>query len=63
MRFFWWLLARYQLRDAKGATTTEYALVLALVVVILIGTLNELGTTLKMKLQEIIYSLDSAGGK
>lgn len=44
-------------RDETGATTTEYALVLALVVVVLIGTLNTLGTTLQAKLSEIIQQI------
>jgi len=48
--------ARTRTRPAgeAGATTTEYALVLALVVVALIGTLSALGATLNEKLQMII---------
>lgn len=38
----------------KGATTAEYALILALVVIILIGTLNNLGSALNDKLRDII---------
>ncbi len=44
-----------------GATTTEYALLLALVVVVLIGTLTQLGATLKAKLEEIISRLGTVG--
>lgn len=47
--------------DESGATTTEYALVLALVVVVLIGTLSTLGTTLEGKLSEIIQRVADAG--
>ncbi len=42
------------LRCQKGATTAEYALILALVVVILIGTLSNLGAALNSKLLLII---------
>ena len=44
----------------KGATTAEYALILALVVVILIGTLNSLGSVLDDKLRLIIAQLTGA---
>ncbi len=47
--------------DEGGATTTEYALVLALVVVVLIGTLSTLGTTLQGRLSEIIQQVGGAG--
>ncbi|HAI20572.1 MAG TPA: Flp family type IVb pilin [Clostridiales bacterium UBA8153] len=40
-----------------GATTAEYALILALVVVALITTLNSLGEVLNGKLAEIIQKL------
>ncbi|MCL6449674.1 MAG: Flp family type IVb pilin [Acetobacteraceae bacterium] len=45
----------------EGATTTEYALLLALVVVVLIGTLSALGSVLNEKLQEIIDEISHAG--
>lgn len=54
------VLARSLWRDEAGATTTEYALVLALVVVVLIGTLNTLGTTLQAKLLEIVQQIGQA---
>lgn len=45
----------------RGAATTEYALVLALVVVVLITTLSSLGEALQDKIQSIIDSI--SGGK
>lgn len=48
------------LRAARGAATAEYALLLALVVVILIGTLTQLGQVLNQKLLAIIQNLNSA---
>ncbi|HSW10542.1 MAG TPA: Flp family type IVb pilin [Bacillota bacterium] len=48
------------LASEEGATITEYALLLALVVVVLIATLSELGTTLQARLQEIIDRLNGA---
>lgn len=43
--------------DDRGVTTAEYALLLALVVVVLIGSLTSLGATLQDKLQGIIDTL------
>ena len=45
------------LESRLGATTAEYALILALVVVALITTLNSLGEVLNEKLVEIITKL------
>lgn len=45
------------LSRSDGATTTEYALILALVVVILIGTLTALGQALQDKLELIIEKI------
>ncbi len=45
------------LQDEKGVTTAEYALLLALVVVVLISSLTSLGATLQAKLQGIIDTL------
>lgn len=42
----------------RGATTAEYALLLALVVITLIGTLTTLGGALNAKLQSIINNLN-----
>lgn len=59
-----WLRDRWplpRLRDRSGATTAEYALLLALVVIMLIGTLGTLGQVLNSKLQGIIDQLSQAG--
>jgi Flp pilus assembly pilin Flp len=42
------------LLDERGVTTAEYALLLALVVIVLISSLSALGATLQDKLQSII---------
>jgi pilus assembly protein Flp/PilA len=54
------LFAKY-LRNERGAATAEYALLLALVVIILIGTLSTLGGELNLRLNEIITNLQNAG--
>lgn len=46
----------------RGASTTEYALLLALVVVVLISSLSSLGAALRARLQDIIAQLTTAGG-
>lgn len=45
------------LAGPEGASSTEYALLLALVVVILIGTLTALGQALQDKLELIIEKI------
>ena len=47
--------------DERGVTTAEYALLLALVVVVLISSLTTLGATLQDKIQDIIDSLTGVG--
>lgn len=47
--------------DSRGVTTAEYALLLALVVVVLISSLSALGATLQDKLQGIIDTLTGVG--
>lgn len=49
--------AKKILESRLGATTAEYALILALVVVALITTLGHLGDVLNEKLAEIITKL------
>ena len=49
------------LRHPSGAATTEYALLLALVIIILIGTLTALGDALREKLQMIIEKIRASG--
>lgn len=44
----------------RGAASAEYALLLALVVIILIGALSQLGQALNTKLNHIITSLNEA---
>lgn len=46
-----------RLLDQSGVTTAEYALLLALVVVVLISSLTSLGATLQDRLQAIIDTL------
>lgn len=45
----------------RGATTAEYALLLALVVIVLIGALTELGDVLQARLEDITSELQDAG--
>lgn len=58
MVFSRWGRVKYWKR--KGASTAEYALILALVVIILIGTLTQLGQALTTKLQGIINEINNA---
>ncbi len=44
-------------QHSRGAATAEYALLLALVVVVLIGVLTELGAVLVQRIQEIVVQL------
>lgn len=46
--------------NARGSAVSEYALVLVLVVIVLIGTLTQLGSTLQNKLQDIIRAVQGA---
>ena len=50
------------LRGQRGAATAEYALILALVVVVLIGALTSLGDELTTRLNEIVAQLQTGGG-
>lgn len=59
-----WILTvimRWWARE-KGATTTEYAILLAVVVIALIATLQKLTTALDTKITEIISGIREAGG-
>lgn len=49
------------LENERGATTAEYALLLALIVIVLIGALTELGDVLKERLGDITNQLQTAG--
>lgn len=56
-----WATLRPLWRCIKGAATAEYALLLALIVIVLVGTLTTLGNVLNQKLQRIIDQLTQAG--
>jgi Flp pilus assembly pilin Flp len=45
------------LSDEKGATVAEYALVLVLVAVALIGILGQLGEALRIRIYDVIQQL------
>lgn len=47
-------------RGERGSAVSEYALVLVLVVIVLIGTLTQLGGALQSKLQDIIKAVQGA---
>jgi pilus assembly protein Flp/PilA len=47
--------------DERGVTTAEYALLLALVVVVLISSLTTLGATLQDKIKDIVDTLTGVG--
>lgn len=51
-----WRCCRH-LGSSRAATTAEYALILALVVIALMGTLGQLRDALASKLQEVIQEL------
>jgi len=50
------LFARF-VRDESGATAIEYGLIAALIAVVIIGTLQAIGTNLSTKLQTVATSL------
>lgn len=52
---------RRAVRVSTGATAAEYALILALVAVILIGSLTRLGQVLTTRLEDIIDRISGAG--
>ncbi|MBX6377092.1 MAG: Flp family type IVb pilin [Clostridia bacterium] len=56
----WAIRARTWLSSERGASTAEYALLLALVVVFLITALSELGQTLAGRIQGIVQDINSA---
>jgi len=56
-----YLQLRQVLRSERGATTAEYALILALVVVALIGALSALGSELVQQIEDITGTLGGAG--
>ncbi|HEX6990223.1 MAG TPA: Flp family type IVb pilin [Bacillota bacterium] len=54
-------LAGRVLGSARGATTAEYAMILALVVIVLLGTLTELGQALLLRLEDIVEQISTSG--
>jgi pilus assembly protein Flp/PilA len=50
------LLTRF-VRDESGATAIEYGLIAALIAVVIIGTLQAVGTNLSSKLNTVATSL------
>ncbi len=52
-------LARY-LNDESGATAAEYALILALIAVAIIGALSALGTNISGTLNKVSGSINTA---
>jgi len=58
-----WLgrLAARAAAPQRGATTAEYAMILALVVIVLLTSLTALGSVLEDKLDEIVSRLTTAG--
>lgn len=56
-----YLYVRNLVQGERGAATAEYALILALVVVVLIGVLSNLGGALTDRLQDIITDIEAGG--
>ncbi len=56
-----YLHVRNLVQGERGAATAEYALILALVVVVLIGVLSNLGGALTDRLQDIITDIEAGG--
>lgn len=50
-------LLRKLWRDEEGATAVEYGIMVALIAVVIIGTVTTLGTTLNTKFQAIVTAL------
>ncbi|WP_242822506.1 Flp family type IVb pilin [Thermaerobacter marianensis] len=51
-----------RLGDQCGAASAEYALLLALVVIVLITALTDLGGAIQSRLEDITSALENAGG-
>lgn len=49
------------LKNESGATAIEYGLIAALIAVVLIATLGDVGTSLKGNFEDIKTGLDNAG--
>lgn len=58
----WWRKLTAIWGDERGAASAEYALLLALVVIVLITALTDLGSVIQGRLEEITQALTDAGG-
>lgn len=54
---YWYQRCLQVLYSSRGATTAEYALILALIVIALMGTLENLKDAVAGKLEEVIQKL------
>ena len=61
-RWRWWRQLTAAWGDETGAASAEYALLLALVVIVLITALTDLGSAIQGRLEEITSALSEAGG-
>jgi pilus assembly protein Flp/PilA len=52
-----WFNARLNVRTERGAAAVEYALLVALIAVVIIGAVTVLGTTLKTAFNTIVTKL------
>jgi len=50
------------LRDEEGATAVEYALMVALIAVVIIAAVTLIGTGARDKFQEVADAIKNAGG-
>ncbi|MEE9296389.1 MAG: Flp family type IVb pilin [Phycisphaerae bacterium] len=57
------ILARTKefLRSEDGPTTVEYAVMLALIIAVAIGTIGVLGTKVNDAMQSVVTGMDAAG--
>ncbi|KUO74166.1 MAG: hypothetical protein APF77_11665 [Clostridia bacterium BRH_c25] len=52
-----WYDIKERINDKKGQGMVEYALIIGLIAVVLIIVLGDMGTSIKLKFQEIVDSL------
>lgn len=52
-----WYDIKERIKDKKGQGMVEYALILGLVAVVVIGLLTTMGTDIKAKFQEIVNAI------
>ncbi|WP_243149947.1 Flp family type IVb pilin [Thermaerobacter sp. PB12/4term] len=61
-RIRWWRKPGVRRGGQEGAASAEYALLLALVVIVLITALTDLGAAIQARLEGITDALTGAGG-